>query len=229
MKKSQSKAINFLKQNAVYLVIAFCILAIGLSATLMLANRQNSGTVSNQNPPSVEVPDDNPSIDPPENPDGPVIEPEEPDEPEVPEEPVVEPISFVMPVSSFTDIEYYSETMVFNSTLNHYTAHLAIDFFAPEGSSVFAVCDGVVSAVEKTLLEGVTVTIDHGNGLYSIYNSLSDPDFVTVGQQVEKGELIGEVSTTNRKEYKAGAHLHFQVIENGELIDPEKYLVFEHK
>ena len=232
MKKS--KTLNFIKQNAVYLVIALCILAIGLSATLMLTNKSANKSANVEQPPVVTPGEP----DEPETPDTPVT-PDEPDEPEVPDEPtinpdtpsqpVVEPITFIMPVDNPTNVEYYSDTMVFNSTLNHYTAHLAIDFFAPEGTPVYAVCDGKVSAVEKTLLEGVTVTIDHGDGLFSVYNSLADPDSVTVGQQVKKGDIIGEVSTTNRQEHKSGAHLHFEVIENGEIIDPEKYLTFNNK
>jgi murein DD-endopeptidase MepM/ murein hydrolase activator NlpD len=123
----------------------------------------------------------------------------------------------------------YSETMVWSSTLNRFSSHTAIDFFANEGSSVFAVYDGVVKSVETSVLKGTTITIDHGNGLLTVYNSLADGDSVTVGQKVSKGQVIGQVSVTNRQEYKDGAHLHFEVIENGENIDPIKYLDIAEK
>ena len=41
--------------------------------------------------------------------------------------------------------------------------------------------------------------------------------------------MIGEVSVSNRTEYKDGAHLHFEVMEDGVLIDPIKYLAIEEK
>jgi murein DD-endopeptidase MepM/ murein hydrolase activator NlpD len=134
-----------------------------------------------------------------------------------------------MPVENPTSIGEYSESMVFNSTLGRFSAHMAIDFFADEGTDVLAVYDGKISKIENTLLKGTTITIEHGNGLYTVYNSLADGDSVSVGQKVKQGDVIGQVSLTNRQEYKSGAHLHFEVIENGENIDPSKYLAFEEK
>ena len=110
-----------------------------------------------------------------------------------------------------------------------YSSHLAIDYYAPEGTNVLAVFDGNVLSIETTFLQGTTITIDHGNGLYSIYNSLADGDSVSVGQKVSQGDVIGQVSTTNKQEYKSGAHLHFEVKENGKLIDPAKYLESQEK
>ena len=78
-------------------------------------------------------------------------------------------------------------------------------------------------------MQGVTITIDHGNGLKTIYNSLADAESVFQGQTVKQGDVIGEVSTSNRQEYKDGAHLHFEVLENGEKVDPLKYLLIEEK
>ena len=104
-----------------------------------------------------------------------------------------------------------------------------IDFFANEGTSVFAVYDGVVSDVSSDLLKGVTVVIDHGNGLKTVYNSLADVDDISVGVTVKKGDVIGYVSSSNRQESSSGAHLHFEVMENDSVIDPAKYLTIEEK
>ncbi len=225
MKQTESKALNFFKRNAVYLILAFCILAIGLSVTLVLVHRNNEAQQL-ENPLDQEDPSDNTDL-----PSG----PEEPDDPvdvpgtEEPDEPVIDVIEFIMPVENATEIAGYSESMVFNSTLGRFSAHTAIDFFAAEGTPVYAVEDGTVESVTNGILEGVTVIIDHGDGLKTVYNSLADPEEVSVGQKVARGDKIGEVSVTNRQEYKDGAHLHFEVTENGETIDPGKYLVFEEK
>ena len=218
MKNSNGKVLAFMRRNAVYLVLALCILAVGLSITFMLLTGNNDSALENGGT-DIVVP--NEPEDPNDSTDGIV--------PNEPEEPVVKPITFIMPVENASSIGEYSETMVFNSTLNRYSSHLAIDFVADEGTSVLAVHDGTVSDVTTSLLEGTTVTIDHGNGLFSVYNSLADGDSVIVGQSVKQGDVIGEVSVTNRQEYKLGAHLHFEVIENGKNIDPSKYLALEEK
>ncbi|MBQ8196858.1 MAG: M23 family metallopeptidase [Clostridia bacterium] len=202
-----NKAILFFRRNAVYLILAFCILAIGLSAILMTTNGKNN---------VADVPVITPDTEQ-ENPS---------DDDNTPTDTV---ITFVMPVSNATGIDEYSEIPVFNPTLNRYEAHLGLDFFAPEGSSVCAVYDGTILSVENTLLHGTTITIDHGNGLKTVYNSLEDGDLVTVGSKVSQGEVIGAVSITNKQEYKEGAHLHFEVYENDVNIDPAKYLVYEEK
>lgn len=213
MKKSKtSNVLRFIRANAVYLVLGLCILAVGLSITFMLMQKGDNLTLDNEQKPSIEKPSDS------------VITPPEEDL-----NPVQKPIVFILPVETPTSIGEYGDTMVYNSTLGRFTAHLAIDFFAPEGSDVLAVYDGTILSVDTSFLQGTTVTIDHGNGLYSIYNSLADGDSVSVGQMVKQGDVIGQVSTTNRQEYKGGAHVHFSVKEDGEFINPEKYLAFEEK
>ncbi len=210
MKEKRRNVLFFLKRNAVYIVLVLCILAVSFSIAFMVANQKSELELNNK--PPIHAPNDSPTTSP--------------DDENVP---VVKPVEFIMPVMSPTAIGEYGETMVFNSTLNRYTAHLAMDFYAPEGSSVYAVYDGTVVSIENTFLQGTTITIDHGNGLFSIYNSLADGESVSVGQTVKQGDEIGQVSVTNRQEYKAGAHLHFEVKENGQFIDPAKYLEAQEK
>ena len=216
-KQSNAKFLIFLRRNALYLILAACILAVGLSITLMLVTQNGNNS-------AVVEPDIPTIVDPvPEQPDDPD------DQTPIVPEPVVKPITFIMPVENSTGVGQYVETMVWNSSLNRYSAHLAVDFFADEGTPVLAVYDGTVESVENSLIYGVTITIDHGNGLKTVYNSLADGDAVIEGQTVKQGDIIGEVSVTNRQEYKEGAHLHFEVYENGEKIDPVKYLAFDEK
>ena len=219
MKQTNGKFLTFIRKNAVYLVLSLCILAVGLSVAFMLINRPNESVDQGSNPPVVTPPvDDTPS--------DPVVTPPDQNE-DV--QPVQKPVTFIVPVALTTAVNDYSDTMVWNSTLGRFSAHKAVDFFAPEGTSVFAVYDGTVKSVETTMLNGTTITIDHGNGLYTVYNSLADGDMVTVGQTVSQGDEIGQVSVTNRQEQKDGAHLHFEVLENGQVIDPDKYLDIAEK
>lgn len=224
MKFSNGKIAMFFKRNILYIILAFCILAIGLSVMFVLLNETpsnpNSGNVGDDI--VVELPNGS------DNPDIPV-DSEKPDI-DQPDEPVVDIITFIMPVENVLAIEDYSEQLVFNQTMGRYSSHKAIDFFAPEGTNVYAVYDGKIIKVENNpLITGVTITIDHGNGLTTVYNSLADGEQVFEGQTVKQGDVIGTVSVTNRQEYKEGAHLHFSVVENGETINPNKYLIIEEK
>ena len=214
MSKSKVKLINFVRRNLLYIVLALCILAVGLSVVFISVSEKNKANQLNNNLPTITDPDDSGSVGSPDD---------------TPEIPVVEEIIFIMPVSNPTEINEYTESMVWNGTLNRYSTHTAIDFFTQEGEPVFAVYGGVVESVENTLLSGITVTIDHGKGLKTVYNSLADGDAVVVGQVVDKGDVIGEVSCSNRQEYKSGAHLHFSVVEEGVTIDPSKYLTINEK
>ena len=217
--KRTERLFDFIKRNALYMVLSLCIIAVGVSVALMLSSDFDN-TLSNDDVPSVNNP-----LDPDDTPSDPVVSPED----TTPETPVDAPVVFIMPVANASSIGEYSETMVFNSTLGRYSTHLAIDFFAEEGTNVLAVYDGVVEDVQTTLLKGTTITIDHGNGLITIYNSLADGEMVSVGQTVKQGDVIGQVSVSNRQESADGAHLHFEVSENGQYIDPVKYLEMQEK
>ena len=214
MQKTDSKTLNFLRKNLVYIIIAFCVLAIGLSVTLMLVTGNKT---------DVNVEPDNPVINPS---DDPTINPDDPSDPA---DPVDSKIVFIAPVENATSIGAYSTTMVWNGTLSRFSAHKAIDFFAAEGTDVLAVYDGTVEKIEKSVLTGFTVTINHGKGLKTVYNSLEENDLLKEGQAVKKGDVIGKVSLTNRQEYKDGAHLHFEVFENEVNVDPAKYLTLDLK
>lgn len=221
--KREKAVLSFFKRNAAYIILALCIIAIGLSITFVMINRSSSLKIEEANriieEPVSETPND-------DNGQTPVTDPVDT---EVPDTPVSNVISFVVPIENVTSIEDYTETLSYNATLKRFEAHKAIDFFAEEGTPVFAAYGGVVSKVENTLLTGTTITIDHGNGLFTVYNSLADGDKVFVGQTVLKGAVIGEASVTNRQESAEGSHLHFQVVENGVAINPYKYLELDAK
>ena len=143
---------------------------------------------------------------------------------EKPEEPKDTEIIFNMPVQNATFSKKYThDTIVFNKTLGVYTGHTGLDISAEEGSKVVCVYDGVVESVTTSYLQGTTVTIDHGNGLKTVYNSIEAKEGLAAGQALKAGDEIGAVSDNNRQEYKDGAHLHFEVLKDGSKVDPEKY------
>lgn len=151
-------------------------------------------------------------------------------EPDEPDEPTVKPIVFDMPVEGGVVFNEYTDAIVtFNKTLGIYTGHMGIDISGAEGAKVKAAYDGTIKEITTTYLEGTTVVIDHGNGLYSVYNSIDALSTLQAGQKINKGDELGVISTSNRQEYKDGAHLHFEVRENDKTVDPYKYLAVSGK
>ncbi len=224
---SNNKAVNFLRKNVYYFVFIVCLAVLSIITVALVVNQGgNSNNVNNDN--VLENPnDDNANTDteqkPNEDENTNVNPPVEEDKP------TVTVIVFDMPVNGTIIKEYVGASVVYNQTLGLYSGHKAIDFAAEEGSQVLCSYDGVIESITTSNLEGTTVTVNHGNSLKTVYNSIEVVENLTEGQSVSKGEVIGTVSLNNRTEYKDGAHLHFEVIENGVKIDPQKYLLLEEK
>lgn len=97
--------------------------------------------------------------------------------------------------------------------------HLAIDIAAPEGTPIIAPANGKVVLAEPLYLSGNRVIIDHGIELYTSFSHLSRLD-VQVGDEVEKGDIIGLVGSTG---FSTGPHLHHAVYVHGYAVNPELF------
>ena len=236
MSAKNSKTINFLRKNVYYFAFIVClaVLSVITIALVVSSNSQpvNGGqTIEKPNEDNNQNNNQNGNLENKPNEDGNKNENNENvnDNNDLEQSPVVSVIVFDMPVNGTIIKDYVSAGVVYNQTLNLYSGHKAIDFAGEEGAVVKAVYGGVVESVEVSKLEGTTVTIDHGNGLKTVYNSIEVNEDIVIGKTLNKGEEIGVISTNNKLEYKDGAHLHFEVLENGEKIDPYKYLLTEEK
>lgn len=98
--------------------------------------------------------------------------------------------------------------------------HTGIDIAAGSGTPIAAAGSGKVILASPYGGYGNAVVIDHGGGLTTLYAHQSRIA-VSVGQRVERGEIIGYVGCTG---YCTGAHLHFETAEFGTRVDPMKYL-----
>ena len=117
-----------------------------------------------------------------------------------------------------------------NSTLNAYYEHVGMDFAAEVGAKVLAAEDGVVESIYSgDVLKGTEIVLDHGDGVKSVYRFVAAADGLKVGDTVAQGETIATVAEPTGDEYKDGAHLHFEILENGKSVDPSCYLPFEEK
>ena len=90
----------------------------------------------------------------------------------------------------------------------------------PRGTPIKASAQGRVLAVDDYFFNGNTVFIDHGNGLISMYCHLDRID-VQAGDAVVQGQRIGLSGMTGRA---SGPHLHWSVVLNGVMVDPELFI-----
>lgn len=98
--------------------------------------------------------------------------------------------------------------------------HTGIDIPMDYGERVTAAQSGVIKYANWLGSYGKMVMIDHGGGYFTLYAHLSSID-VSVGQQVNRGETVGRCGSTGAS---TGPHLHFEVRENGEYVDPLNYV-----
>ena len=133
--------------------------------------------------------------------------------------------TYVVPMKNATIAKDYSATeLQFNDSLKQWEIHKAIDFIANEDKNVYTISNGTVSNIYTNYLEGTVIEISHNNGLVSVYKSLSKDVSVAVGDKVSAGQIIGNVSSSMAQELNSGNHLHFELLKNGNKINPNDYL-----
>ncbi|WTW95118.1 peptidoglycan DD-metalloendopeptidase family protein [Streptomycetaceae bacterium NBC_01309] len=114
--------------------------------------------------------------------------------------------------------------MRFHPILEYVKLHSGTDFGAAEGTPVRAAREGTVIAAGYNTAYGYRVVVSHGQvggvALTTTYNHLSRID-VGEGERLRRGGTVGLVGNTG---YSTGAHLHFEVLVDGEFADPLTWL-----
>ena len=97
--------------------------------------------------------------------------------------------------------------------------HHGVDIAGNMGSPVLAAKDGKVIIAGWQGGYGNAIIIDHGGGITTVYAHCSKL-IAKVGQNVKQGEVIAKVGSTG---YSTGPHLHFEVRNNGKVVNPLDY------
>lgn len=98
--------------------------------------------------------------------------------------------------------------------------HKGVDFAGRAGADVVAVASGVVIWSGDRYGYGEMVEVNHGNGFVTRY-AHNNENLVVVGDTVKRGELIATMGATGRA---TGPNLHFEVLRNGQVVDPLTYI-----
>ncbi|WP_344222100.1 peptidoglycan DD-metalloendopeptidase family protein [Kribbella sancticallisti] len=114
--------------------------------------------------------------------------------------------------------------MRFHPVLHYWKLHDGTDFGGGCGTPIRAAASGVVSDRYYNGGYGNRLFLSNGvikgSSITTVYNHLSKYK-VRVGQRVSKGQVIGYVGTTG---YSTGCHLHFMVYQDGQVVNPMKWL-----
>jgi len=111
--------------------------------------------------------------------------------------------------------------MRFHPILRRTKLHTGIDLAATGDRTVVAAAAGTVNLAGFNTAYGNQVVIDHGKGIATRYGHLADRPAVHAGQKVMAGDRLGIEGQTG---YATGIHLHFEVIEQGQTIDPQLFM-----
>ena len=121
-------------------------------------------------------------------------------------------------MSSFHDEEYEREFGI---------VHNGVDFFAPQGSGIFAPADGVVEKVGSNGYGYSYFILRHDGGFHTVYGHVSEI-LVNEGQEVSVGDLVGktggERGSRGAGYFTAGSHLHFEILRGGKFLDPVLFI-----
>ena len=125
---------------------------------------------------------------------------------------------FIMPVEGIITGVYGSQRILNGKPR---WPHYGIDIAADQGTMILSSGNGVVTMAEDDLYyTGGTIIMDHGHGISTIYSHLENV-LVSVGDQINQGDVIGTVGSTGRS---TGPHLDFRINWFQTRLDPMSVL-----
>ena len=132
---------------------------------------------------------------------------------------------FALPVGGVLSKKHSVDTQVFSPTLGEYRVHLGIDIATEEAAPVFAMAAGTVAQIWEDPMMGWSVAISHAGDAVTVYKNLSKQfaDGITVGAEVEAGQLLGCVGDSAMIEIAEEPHLHMEMTVKGLQVDPLDY------
>ena len=208
------KKLKHIRVNrAVYLCAIIVLLSISVVLIITAVNNRANKLPEGTTPPPVTTPEPEGTTPPPEtgNTDKPTLNNTIPE--------------FALPVSGVLSKKHSVDTQVFSPTLNEYRVHLGIDIATEEAAPVCAMAAGTVAQIWEDPMMGWSVAISHTGDAVTVYKNLSKQlaEGISVGAEVEAGQLLGCVGDTAMIEIAEEPHLHMEMTVKGIQVDPLEY------
>jgi septal ring factor EnvC (AmiA/AmiB activator) len=127
------------------------------------------------------------------------------------------------PIEGNVLMDYSMDQTVYFETLQQYRYNPALIIAGEVNQQVISGCDGKVVSILNNAKTGTTVTVDIGDGYQAVYGQLKEIPVAT-GSYVSKGQCIGYLSEPSKYYTKEGANLYFQILKDGEPVNPQDYL-----
>lgn len=131
---------------------------------------------------------------------------------------------FIKPVDGEIKEVFSMDSLTYSNTLQEWITHRGIDIKADKTTVVKASADGTVKAIKEDPRYGLSITIEHKDGFQTVYSSLLSSEFVKEGDSVKQGQSIGTVGNSAVFESLDGSHLHFEILKDGEYVNPDIYI-----
>lgn len=217
---------TFFNGRGYYIVLAVCILAVGVSALIFY---RTVADVTGEGEPdqSLSVPavaQEQPQTDKPASDRGkkdvPTVSLDDPAPAEVP----AAALMVCSPVEGEPMVGFSVDALAYNETMGDWRTHNGTDFACDEGDEVMAVLDGVVERIYEDGLLGACVVLDHGADLKSLYCGLTVAEGLREDQKLSAGQTLGRACGSILGESAQGCHVHLELRESGQLIDPMSVL-----
>lgn len=237
------KFISKIAHSGFYIILFLCISAIGISGYVMYLARDTAETVkdnisieSSLELPfptddktvydfgdKIELPKEEKKADHAPVPKTEKNEPEkkktEPATPTV-STPKEEKTVYTMAVNGAITAPFSGKELVKSKTMGDWRIHAGVDIKGDIGTDVRAIADGTVMNVETDSMMGNVIKIEHKDGITGIYANLADGITLKKGDIVKDGDVIGKIGQSALCECLEEAHLHLEVLKNGENVDP---------
>ena len=131
---------------------------------------------------------------------------------------------FINPVEGEIIRGFAKDSLIYSETLEEWITHFGVDIKAERTTVVKASEGGKIATIKNDPRYGLTVVIEHVNGFKSVYSNLLTTEFVSEGENIKKGQSIGTIGNSASFEIVDEPHLHFEIIKDGEYLDPNIYL-----
>lgn len=165
------------------------------------------------------------SSQPSKQPSSPSVSSAAPEASAAPSQPAAQPAAQeplrVWPVAGEVTAAFSGDELVFNETMQDWRTHNGTDLAADEGADILAPVTGSVVSVGDDGLWGGVVEIEASDGALVRVCGFGDVD-TAQGQSVTAGDRIGSVGEI-AAEADGGAHVHVEVLVDGEYTDPQAY------
>lgn len=238
-KLNKAKMAEFFKRNGFYIALFICIAAAGLTAILSLtsadpnAPEQSASITDGQPVEYVKDPSLSEEIARSTQTPPPAVSPTASPSPTATASPQPSAtkktggnnkssLKLQAPVKGKIIKPFSIDKLSYNKTLNQWATHNGVDIQAAEGDEVAAALAGTVETAYNDQIYGGVVIIKNSDNKKTVYAGVLPDESIKESTKVTAGQKLGVIKTPNFEAY-LGPHLHFELLDGTDYLDPSEY------